>query len=280
MITIFFHHRRLSTGVATLIAGLAVAVPGMAATSPWAVSDGGRMRVVALAPDAAGMVRAGLQIEPAPGWITYWREPGDSGIPPQVTVTPGDGVTLDSLSFPVPKRVDQGEVRDIGYDAAVTLPMVLHVDAGAQPSGFTTQVFIGLCKNICIPFQAELPASLAVATQSEPDEAAILDAAAALLPEAPSADFAVAGFAMAADRSALRLDLVLPKGSTTPPEVIVTGPNGYVFTRHDAGTVTAKGLSVTLPIARLPKTYILAGKRWGVLVKAGGRAMETTLAFD
>ena len=38
------------------------------------------MRIVALPPDASGHIRAGLQIEPKPGWITYWREPGESGI--------------------------------------------------------------------------------------------------------------------------------------------------------------------------------------------------------
>ncbi|MGO7726417.1 cytochrome C biogenesis protein, partial [Rhizobium ruizarguesonis] len=62
-----------------------------AAMSAWADNGGGSMRLVALAPDAAGNIRAALQIEPKPSWITYWKEPGNSGIPPQITITAESG---------------------------------------------------------------------------------------------------------------------------------------------------------------------------------------------
>src|SRR3546814_18929127 len=81
-----------------LLLGVAMA---QAETTPWATNEGGRMRLVALPPDADGTVRGALQIEPKPGWITYWREPGDAGIPPHVTFSEQAGVTLEQISYPV-----------------------------------------------------------------------------------------------------------------------------------------------------------------------------------
>ena len=117
------------------------------------------MRLVALAPDADGHIRAALQIEPEPGWITYWREPGDSGIPPQVSPAPEGNVALEKVAFPVPKLITVGKVKEIGYDAPVTLPLDFRV-TGDRPDKLDVTVFIGLCKDICIPFQTALSVPL------------------------------------------------------------------------------------------------------------------------
>lgn len=251
-----------------------------AAMSDWASNEGGRMRLVVLDADPQGNRPAVLQIEPNPGWTTYWREPGDSGIPPSITFAPGSPFGLGSLSFPVPKRLDSGEVRDIGYDAAVSLPMVLSGPISQAPQALDATVFIGLCRNICIPFQAELTVALSPATTTSAEETAILADAQARLPESPSADFAVSGFAMAEDLKKLRLDLVLPKGAGERPQIMVTGPNGYVFTEYAAASAGDGRLTVDLPIAKLPRHYSIAAKTWQVLVISGKRAMESPLAFD
>lgn len=80
------------------------------------------MRVASLAMDADGVVRGVLQIEPKDGWITYWREPGEAGIPPQITPDPASGVSLTTMAYPVPKLIENGDITDIGYDHAVSLP--------------------------------------------------------------------------------------------------------------------------------------------------------------
>lgn len=268
--------------LALLLTAAALLLPtgGRAVMSDWASNEGGRMRLVVLDADANGNRAAVLQIEPNPGWTTYWREPGDSGIPPSVTFAPGSPFGLASLSFPVPKRLDNGDVRDIGYDTAVSLPMVLTGPFSQATMPLDATVFIGLCRNICIPFQADLTVALSPGTEASAEEAAILVDAQTRLPESPSADFAVSGFAMAADLKKLRLELVLPKGASERPQIMATGPNGYVFTDYSA-TPTADGrLTVELPIAKLPRHYSIASKTWQVLVISGDRAMESPLAFD
>lgn len=251
--------------------------------SAWAENDGGRMRLVALAPDAAGKIRAALQIEPKPGWITYWKEPGNSGIPPQITITPESGVSLDAIAYPVPKHFFKGGIEDIAYDAPVTLPLSLTA-AGKGPVAIDASAFIGICKDICIPFQANFQLKLGPAMQSHPEEEAILQAADASLPKPPSVDFGVTAHAMSPDRKTLSLTLALPGGGAgegkAAPDIIVTGPSGYAFTKQIGGKRDGAAFKADVAIGKLPKDYDISGKRWSVLVIEGERAMVATLAFE
>ncbi|MBY5584358.1 protein-disulfide reductase DsbD domain-containing protein, partial [Rhizobium leguminosarum] len=203
--------RRLLIAVVSVVTALVPFYSAHAEMSAWAENEGGRMRLVALAPDAGGKIRAALQIEPKPGWITYWKEPGNSGIPPQVTIAPESSVSLDAIAYPVPKHFFKGAIEDIAYDAPVTLPLSLTAP-GKGPVTIDAAAFIGICKDICIPFQASFELKLGPAIQSHPQEEAILQAADARLPKPPSQDFDVTAHAMSPDRKTLSLDLVLPGG--------------------------------------------------------------------
>lgn len=141
-------------------------------TTEWAQSEGGRMRVVSLPADANGRIEAVLQIDLKPGWITYWREPGESGIPPKITLDKTSEASLTSLSFPVPKLIKNDEIEDIGYDASVSLPFVLQSQPGSDNEKTRLTAFIGVCLNICIPFEASFDIAKGQgnsATQEETD---------------------------------------------------------------------------------------------------------------
>ncbi|MBY5881812.1 protein-disulfide reductase DsbD domain-containing protein [Rhizobium ruizarguesonis] len=283
MMIISLAPRRFLIAAVSMAAALVPFSTIHAEMSAWADNDGGRMRLVALAPDAAGKIRAALQIEPKPGWITYWKEPGNSGIPPQITITAESGVTLDAIAYPVPKHFFNGGIEDIAYDAPVTLPLSLTA-AGKGPVAIDASAFIGICKDICIPFQANFQLKLGPAMQSHPEEEAILQAADASLPKPPSVDFGVTAHAMSPDRKTLSLTLALPGGGPgegrAAPDIIVTGPSGYAFTKQIGGKRDGAAFKVDVPIGKLPKDYDISGKQWNVLVIDGEKAMETTLAFE
>lgn len=263
---------------AALVAWLGVS-PAHAEMTEWAHNEGGRMRLVALPPASDGTVRGALQIEPKPGWITYWKEPGDAGIPPQLVVSSSSDVTLDRLDYPVPKRIDSGTLRDIGYDHAVTLPFELSVKDRTKPLDIGVSAFVGLCRNICIPFQADFSLAFASQGATPVQEAMVLAAAEAKLPEPPSDEFAVTRYTMTGNEM-LRLNLRLPATASAPPQVIVTGPEGHAFFDNQNGHKEGDEYTLDIPIETLPKGYELRGKRWGILVIAGDRAMETSLAFN
>jgi DsbC/DsbD-like thiol-disulfide interchange protein len=246
--------------------------------SPWVDNEGGRMRLIALPPERDGTVHGGLQIEPKAGWITYWREPGNSGIPPQISVAPGSGMTLTEVRYPVPKHINDGKVDDIAYDAPVILPLTFKAED--QAAEIKATAFIGICKDLCVPFQAAYSLPLSSAKQSRPEEEALLKTAEASLPEAASADFKVVSHRLSPDMKELWLDIALPGGGDTAPAVIVTGPSGYVFTKQLMSKRDGKTFSTSVAIGKLPKNYSISGKHWSALVIDGDRAMETPLAFE
>ena len=270
-----FPHPFIALAAALLI-GMGLATSALSAQSEWAINDGGRMRLILMPGDDKGTYEGALQIEPNAGWITYWREPGDSGIPPQVGVMPGSDFKLESISYPVPVRIDNGPVRDVGYEQKVTFPLVFSgpVAAGGR---LEASAFIGICKNICIPFQAHF--TVDVSPQTDMGDGLILAEAKAALPEPPSRDFSVTGFSLNDDHSTLHLDLAVPKTDENP-QLFVTGPEGTLFLDYTVVESAPGTLSVEMPVARLPEHYDPSGKTWSVLVVDGARAMESALAFE
>ncbi|CAD7056784.1 cytochrome C biogenesis protein [Pseudorhizobium halotolerans] len=275
-------HSFASSRATSVALGVAIAVslgaPAFSETTPWATNEGGRMRLVALPPASDGTIRGALQIEPNPGWMTYWREPGDAGIPPQLTFPEEAAVQLKKMEYPVPKRIDSGDLRDIGYDHPVTLPFELKVEDISKPVKVGVSAFVGLCRNICIPFQADFALELAD-TGPSMEEAMLLASAETRLPEPASDDFKVIHHALS-DEDLLKLQLRLPAETAGAPQVIVTGPEGHAFFDSGKGEVTGRDYSLDIPIDKLPHGYDVKGKTWGVLVIAGDRAMESSLVFN
>lgn len=125
---------------------------------------------------AEGTHMAGLTIALAPGWKTYWRAPGDAGIPPSFDWTGSQNVSGVAFHWPVPEVFHQNGMRSIGYEGRVTIPMEFSLADPANPARIEGQVQIGVCEDICIPVTVAFAADLAAA--GSPDgtiTAALLD---------------------------------------------------------------------------------------------------------
>ena len=274
----FSRSSRASVVAAALgLFSLVSAMPALAASSDWAVNEGGRMRLILLPQEADGTRHGALVIEPKPGWITYWKEPGDVGIPPAVTPQPGASYTVELIGFPVPKVLSNDEMTDVGYDRPVTLP--LRLKNAPDDSGVTLSAFVGVCQNICIPFQADLSVPPDADGIANAVETALVRSAQAQVPPGPSPDFHVIDHQLGAGHRELVVRLKMPAGADSP-KAFVSGPSGHVFVDSVASRGADGETVLTLPIGKLPKKYKIAGKHWGILVVSGDRAMETTLAFD
>lgn len=103
-----------------------------------------------------GSHMAALRLTLAPGWKTYWRSPGDAGIPPLITVT-GGGVDTVTFHWPTPQVFDQNGMRSIGYHDTLVLPMEV---TGTAPLRLTGTLEIGVCDDICVPAQLSFDAPL------------------------------------------------------------------------------------------------------------------------
>lgn len=259
--------RPLFLALASLATGLLPASGALSASSPWISEEGGRARLVLLEPEADGTRRGMVEIEPAPGWITYWREPGDSGIPPQLT--PAAPAKLHSIGFPAPKIVTLGDLTDIAYDSPVAFP----VRFSGAPDGVSAALFIGLCKEICIPFQASFTIAPGSGdTAAERDAVAVAEAR---VPPPERDDLRINGASLSPGGDALLLSVHLGAAGGKA-EAIVTGQPGYAFTA--SGTADAEGmLSLTVPLTGLSPATPVSGAAWKVLLLSGERAIEAEI---
>ncbi len=125
--------------------------------------------LLALAPQgiAAGQtIWLGLELQHQPHWHTYWRNPGDSGLPTELTWKLPAGVSASPLIWPAPKMIPIGPMANFGYEDTVLLVTPLQIDKGFKPSATLTTLDVQLhanwlvCKQECIPQEGDFQLSI------------------------------------------------------------------------------------------------------------------------
>ncbi|WP_417526046.1 protein-disulfide reductase DsbD family protein [Marinovum sp.] len=176
---------RLARVLWTLLT-LALPLAAGAATSETHSSPALTARLIAaeqgVAPDASTL-SAGLVIEMGEGWKTYWRSPGEVGLPPELDWSEAQNLAGAELLFPAPTRFTAFDIENFGYGDAVTFPISLTLDRPGQPVDLTTRVRLLVCKDICIPEDFDLTLALPQGTGIDADAAAILATALDQVPE-------------------------------------------------------------------------------------------------
>jgi thiol:disulfide interchange protein DsbD len=148
-------------------------------------TDRVRAELMAYAPEGVAPGKAvwvGLQLKHQPGWHTYWKNSGDSGLPTQMQWTLPAGVTAGDIAWPVPKKIAVGNLANYGYEGAVLLPVPLTVAPDFKPSLLGRNLEVKLhanwlvCKKECIPeegdFVLDVPAGSSTALNAREFEAA------------------------------------------------------------------------------------------------------------
>jgi len=149
----------LRLGVAACVFAL-IAEPAAAAdSSRWDGDARSAIRLIAgTVPPGTATIRAGIEIRLKPGWHTYWRYPGDAGIPPRFDFTGSQNVKSVEVRFPAPKRHPEGSLMTIGYDRDVILPLAIVPEDPAKPVTLRLKADYAICEKLCAPVegQAEL----------------------------------------------------------------------------------------------------------------------------
>ncbi|NTV72859.1 MAG: hypothetical protein HGA66_01445 [Holophaga sp.] len=134
-------------------------------------------------------LRVGLRFELQEHWHIYWRNPGDSGMPPQVRWKLPAGFRAGEIQWPAPERLGSGSVIDFGYPESVVLPVEIQTPANALEAGGTLTVSAEVswlaCKDVCVPGRAEVALSLPVrmVPRPAPESHALLQEAGSRLPK-------------------------------------------------------------------------------------------------
>jgi DsbC/DsbD-like thiol-disulfide interchange protein len=126
----------------------------------WQMADGHRM--------------AAIELRLAPGWKTYWRAPGEIGLPPRFDWAGSENIAGARFHWPAPEVIDQGGMVTLGYHEGLILPVELSPQ-GAGPMGVSLRMELGICREVCMPAELRLSASFGAKGAPDPAITAALD---------------------------------------------------------------------------------------------------------
>jgi suppressor for copper-sensitivity B len=176
----------------SLIAGIfggmvLVATPlaaARAAATEWVGDEHAATRLVT-AVEATGSARtvdAGLEIRMAPGWHTYWRTPGDAGIPPTIDWSGSTNFARAETAWPAPTRLSSHGLESYIYPDHALLPIAIELAGPGGPLSLRASVDYAACAEVCIPYHADLSLALPTGLATPGAEAPLIAAARARVP--------------------------------------------------------------------------------------------------
>jgi DsbC/DsbD-like thiol-disulfide interchange protein len=218
--------RSFKLTTAALLACLAAATFASQAraadASAWADDSRSAIRLVAGSNKAGDQkLRAGIEIKLQPGWKTYWRYPGDSGVPPRFDFSGSDNLARAKVLYPAPHLFTDESGNSLGYKDAVIFPLQVTARQPGKPVRLRVKLDYAVCEKLCIP--AEGRAELTLDAGDSANDAA-LAAAEAMVPKPVEA--AEAGLSARRVTNAAKplVDVDLP-ASGKPTALFVEGPS-------------------------------------------------------
>jgi DsbC/DsbD-like thiol-disulfide interchange protein len=123
--------------------------------SPWQRDGHSAVRLIAGSRSGAVLL-GGIAIQLQPGWKTYWRTPGDSGVPPRFDFSKSDNIEAVTILWPAPTKFDDGAGgHSLGYHDQVVLPLRIVAKNADKPVTLRAEINYAVCEKLCIPVEAK-----------------------------------------------------------------------------------------------------------------------------
>jgi DsbC/DsbD-like thiol-disulfide interchange protein len=192
--------------------------------SAWDTGQHWGIRLIAgsARPDPSASLRAGIEFRLDSGWKTYWRYPGDSGVPPVFDFSRSENVKTVTVLWPAPHRFSDGSGNSIGYERSVILPLHVTPQNSTRPVTLRLKLDYAVCEKLCVPAEAKAELMLGKAPTTH-DLA--LSVAEARVPKPASPDGPISIGAVVRDRAATRPRILVDvTGPAGPLDLFVEGP--------------------------------------------------------
>ena len=166
---------RAALGLATtlFVSCFAVEVRAQDA-SPWQRDGHSAVRLLAGSRSGA-VLMGGIAFQLEPGWKTYWRTPGDSGVPPRFDFSKSENIEAVTVLWPAPMKFDDGAGGySLGYNNQVVLPLRIVAKSADKPVTLRADINYAVCEKLCIPVEAS--AELAIASVASTEDRALFAA--------------------------------------------------------------------------------------------------------
>jgi hypothetical protein len=179
---------------------------------------------------------AGLVLDVAPGWKTYWRSPGSAGVPPVLDWAGSENLGRVEVLWPRPLVFDSFGMQTVGYAGQVVLPLRVVPDTAGEAVTLDLSLLLGVCRDICVLEEMTLSARFAPTLEGGVD---MVEAALARVPGPGAAQGMTAGACRISGGGRdwrLEADLAFA-APVVDPVVLLEGPVDTWF--HDTTTRTA-----------------------------------------
>src|ERR1700694_2406938 len=155
-------------GLAATLFATSLAIEARAQdASPWQRDAHSAVRL--LAGSRSGTVLlGGIGFQIQPGWKTYWRTPGDSGVPPRFDFSKSENIEAVTVLWPAPMIFDDGAGgHSLGYHDQIVLPLRIGAKNADKPVTLRADINYAVCEKLCIPVQANAELVIAGAGSTE-----------------------------------------------------------------------------------------------------------------
>ena len=219
--------------------------------------------------DGGDLLQAGISISLEPGWKTYWKNPGESGLPPRLDWSGSENVATITTLWPVPQRFKEHGAIFYGYTARVVWPVEVRVKDPTRHVKLRLTMDYAVCATLCVPKQARFDRDILPAYKSAAFDAALIGSYKARVPVADGSVTAQVEPVSRDAEAALRVRLTLPPDSGEVT-VLVDDPQGKLGVPQQEAS---GGHSYLIPCHTNPCTMRDAS----LVVAFGNKAVEVPL---
>jgi DsbC/DsbD-like thiol-disulfide interchange protein len=230
-----------------------------------------------------GALTAGLEIVLADGWKTYWRMPGESGVPPQFDWSGSTNLKSVAIGWPAPRRYHDAAGETIGYTTRVVFPLRIEPVDGAKPVNAVLSLFYAVCKDICIPVEADLALELSPSPQVSLSDKMLLESFAARIPAGPNSSMIppIEALRMARLANDHVLEVALKHSlPATATDIFIEGYAKAYFRKPAPAQAGSEASAFHLKIDGLDNAAQLRGKQLTVTVVSGAASLVQSLTVE
>jgi DsbC/DsbD-like thiol-disulfide interchange protein len=167
---------RAALGLAAILFASSLPIEARAQdASPWQRDGHSAVRLLAGSRSGAVLL-GGIAFQLQPGWKTYWRTPGDSGVPPRFDFSKSENIEAVTVLWPAPTKFDDGAGgHSLGYHDQIVLPLRIVAKNADKPVTLRADINYAVCEKLCIPVEAnaELPIASVASTEDSALSAAL-----------------------------------------------------------------------------------------------------------
>jgi DsbC/DsbD-like thiol-disulfide interchange protein len=271
---------------AVVLAAAILPVPtAFSGASDWVGDARAGVRLVAGGPkteSGTNSLRAGVEIRLGRGWKTYWRYPGDSGIPPQFDFAKSENVKSVQVSWPAPERIAEADGTIIGYRDTVMFPLAVEPKDANAPAVLRLALDYAICEKVCIPMQAKTELALNASDPADPKIAAAEKTVPRAVPLGAPAPLSVKSVRRddSSKPAKVTVDIAAPDGA--PVVVFAEGPTpDWALPVPERVEGAPAGLQrFAFVLDGLPPGATDKGAQIRLTAVAGSEAIETTFRLD